>query len=109
MKNMLCNLVEDMLTNWSDARDSVLAVKSRIAEIDAQLTAMDNSFSWKGTAGISGHGSLNGGGHDWGGGGRGSSTGGLVLAKSWTRWKWKRDWVHNYSSSCTIFPHPLNN
>ena len=54
MKNMLCNLVEDMLSNRSNARDSVLSMKIGIAEINSQLTAMDNSFTWKGTVGIKG-------------------------------------------------------
>ena len=74
MKNMLCNLVEDMLNNWVEARDFVLTMKTGMVEIDAQLTAINNSFSYKGTASISAHG-----GRDWGGGGSGSATGGLVL------------------------------
>ena len=45
MKNMLYNLVEDMLSNWVEARDSLLAMKTRMDEIDTQLTAMDNAFS----------------------------------------------------------------
>lgn len=77
-KNMLCNLVEDMLSNWSDARDSVHAMKTRMAEIDSQLTTMDNSFAWKGTVGITSHGSLGGGNHDLRGGGSVSTTGGVV-------------------------------
>ena len=68
---MLCNLVEDMLSNWFDARDSVLAMKTRMVEIDSQLTTLDNTFAWKGTIGIIGHGDL-------GGGGNGSATGSLV-------------------------------
>ena len=60
IKNMLCNLVEDMLSNWSDARDSVLVMKTRMAEIDSQLTALDNTFTWKGTVGIIGYGGLGG-------------------------------------------------
>ena len=35
MKNMLCNLMEDILTNWVDARDTVQTVKTTISEIDA--------------------------------------------------------------------------
>ena len=35
MKNMLCNLAEDMLNNWSKARMAVHTMKSKIAEIDA--------------------------------------------------------------------------
>ena len=79
MKNMLYNLIEDMLTNWADARDKVWTVKTRISEIDAHLTTMENSFAWKGNAGISGHGGLNGGSRDRGGGGSGSAMGGMVL------------------------------
>ena len=65
MKNMLYNLVEDMITNWVDARDTVQTVKTRISEIDAQLTTMESSFAWKGNARISGHDGLNGGSRDW--------------------------------------------
>ena len=54
MKNMLCNLTKDMLSNWSEARVAVHNMKTKITEIEAQLTAMDNSFAWKGTTGISG-------------------------------------------------------
>ena len=97
MKNMLCNLMEDMLTNWADARDTVQSVKTRISEIDAQLTAMESSFAWKGNVGISGHGGLNGGSRDRGGGGSGSTMGGMVL--------------HSHGDSgnatrCTIAPPP---
>ena len=53
LKNMLCNMEEDMLSNWSDAHITVHSMKAKIAEIDTQLTAMDNSFSWKGMATIS--------------------------------------------------------
>ena len=53
MKNMLCNLAEEMLSNWSEARIAVHSMKAKIGEIDAQLTVMDNSFAWKGTASIS--------------------------------------------------------
>ena len=68
---MLCNLVEDMLSYWSDARDSILVMKARMAEINSQLTTLDNMFTWKGMVGITGHGVL-------GGGGSGSATGGIV-------------------------------
>ena len=81
---MLCNLVEDMLSCWSDARDSVLVMKARMAEIDSQLMTLDNTFAWKGTVGITGHGGLRGGGSGsairgvlhigCGGGGSGSAT-----------------------------------
>ena len=53
LKNMLCNLAEDMLSNWAEVRIAVHSMKTKIAKMDAQLTAMDNSFSWKGTASIS--------------------------------------------------------
>ena len=68
---MLCNLVKDMLSYWSDARDSILVMKARMAKIDSHLTTLDNTFAWKGTVGIIGHGVL-------GGGGSGSATGGIV-------------------------------
>ena len=38
--------MEDMLSNWSKARDTVLAVKTKMVELDAQLTSMDNTFAW---------------------------------------------------------------
>ena len=53
LKNMLCNIAEDMLSNWAEARIAVHSMKTKIAEMDAQLTAMDKSFSWKGMASIS--------------------------------------------------------
>ena len=40
MKNMLCNLAEDMLSNWFEARVVVHTMKSKITEIEAQLMAM---------------------------------------------------------------------
>ena len=45
MKNMIYNLMEDMLTNWVDARETVQTVKTRISEIDAQFMAMESSFA----------------------------------------------------------------
>ena len=53
MKNMLCNLAEDMLSNWAEAKMAVHTMKMKIAEIDAMLTDLDKTFSWKGTASIS--------------------------------------------------------
>ena len=53
LKNMLYNLAEDMLSDWAEARIAVHSMKTKIAEIDAQLTAMDKTFSWKGTTSIS--------------------------------------------------------
>ena len=76
---MLCNLAEDMLSNWSKAQVVVHTMKSKITEIEAQLMAMDNSFSWKGAAHMS---SLNGrkaGGCAQGGGASGSEYGGRDL------------------------------
>ena len=49
---MLCNLVEDMLSNWAEVWIAVHSMKAKIAEMDAQLMAMDNSFSWKGMVSI---------------------------------------------------------
>ena len=57
---MLCNLVEDILNYWSDAGEYVLVMKARMAKIDSQLTTLDNTFTWKGTVGITGHGVLTG-------------------------------------------------
>ena len=37
LKNMLCNLAEDMLSNWVEARIAVHSMKTKIVEIDAQL------------------------------------------------------------------------
>ena len=79
MKNMLCNMVEDILSNWSEAQVVVHTMKTKITDIEAQLTAMDNSFAWKGTTSIS---SLNGmkvGGRTQGGGASGSESGGRAL------------------------------
>ena len=58
---MLCNLAEDMLSNWAEARIAVHSMKTKIVEIDAQLTAMDKTFSWKGTTSISSGGAQGGG------------------------------------------------
>ena len=44
LKNMLCNLAEDMLSNWAKARMAVHTMKTKIAEIDAQLTELDKTF-----------------------------------------------------------------
>ena len=55
---MLGNLGEDMLSNWSETHDTVLAVKAKMMEMDAQLTSLDNTFSWNctgGKAGQAGH------------------------------------------------------
>ena len=80
---MLCNLAEDMLSNWAKARMAVHSMKMKIAEIDAQLTKLDKTFSWKGTTSIS---SLNiqmlGGeaqGGSASGGASGSETGGRAI------------------------------
>ena len=53
VKNMLYNLVEDMLSNWAEARMVVHSMKMKITEIDTQLTELDKTFSWKGTTIIS--------------------------------------------------------
>ena len=45
LKNMLYNLAEDMLSNWVEARMAVHSMKAKITEMDAQLMAMDKSFS----------------------------------------------------------------
>ena len=76
---MLCNLVEDMLSNWMEAWIAVHSMKTKIAEIDAQLTAMDKSFSWKGTISISSMNVHNSGGGAQGGGASGSETGGCTI------------------------------
>ena len=41
---MLGNIVEDMLSNWSEACDIVLAMKAKMMEMDTQLTSLDNTF-----------------------------------------------------------------
>ena len=43
---MLGNLIEDMLSNWLEARDTILAVKEKMVEMDVHLTSLDNTFSW---------------------------------------------------------------
>ena len=79
LKNMLCNLAEDMLSNWVEAQIAVHSMKTKITKIDAQLTAMDNSFSWKGTTSISSLNVHNSGGGAQGGGASGSETGGRAI------------------------------
>ena len=79
LKNMLCNLAEGMLSNWVESRIAVHSMKAKIAEIDAQLTAMDKSFSWKGTASISSLNVHNSGGGAQGGGASGSEMGGRTI------------------------------
>ena len=79
LKNMLCNLVEDILSNWVEARIAVHSMKTKIVEIDAQLTAMDKTFSWKGTTSISSLNIHNSGGGAQGGGASGSETGGRAI------------------------------
>ena len=54
-------------------------MKTKIAEIDAQLTAMDKSFSWKGTASISILNVHNLGGGSQGGSASGSEMGGHAI------------------------------
>ena len=76
LKSMFCNLAEDMLSNWSEARIAAHSMKAKIIEIDAQLMAMDNSFSWKGTASISSLNVHNTGGCAQGGVASGSESGG---------------------------------
>ena len=43
---MLGNIVEDMLSNWLAACDTVLVVKAKMMEMDTQLTSLDNTFAW---------------------------------------------------------------
>ena len=68
-----------MLSNWAEARIAVQSMKTKIAEMDAQLTAMDKSFSWKGMASISSLNVHNLGGCAQGGGASGSETGGRAI------------------------------
>ena len=51
VKNMIGNLIEDMLGNWSVARDKVLAVKAKMVKMDCQLNSLDINFAWKCMAG----------------------------------------------------------
>ena len=44
-----------MLSNWLEDRDTILAVKAKMTEMDTQLTSLDNTFSWNCMAGKSGH------------------------------------------------------
>ena len=74
LKNMLFNLAEDMVSNWAKVQITIHSMKAKIAEMDAQLMAMDNSFSWKGTTRIS---SLNV--HKTGGGAQGGIASGTKL------------------------------
>ena len=79
MKNMLCNLMEYMLTNWDDAKGTVHMVKTRILEIDAQLMEMERPFAWKGNTSNSSYRGIHGESHYRGGGGSGSAMGGMIL------------------------------
>ena len=79
LKNMLYNLAEDMLSNWAEARIAIHSMKAKIAEMDAQLTAMDNYFSWKGMASISSLNVHKTGGGAQGGVASGSESGGWAL------------------------------
>ena len=106
MKNILCNLVEDMLNNWSDTRDSVLAIKTKIVDNDAQLTTMDKSFAWKDNASISGHAGLSGGGCDRGGGGSGSAIGGMVLVSRGGGGSGSMTWCTTTTPHAPPFPIP---
>ena len=76
---MLCNLAEDMLSNWAEARIAVQSMKTKIAKMDAQLTAMDKSFSWKGTTTISSLNFHNSRGGAQGGSASGSEMGGHAI------------------------------
>ena len=54
-------------------------MKSKITDIEAQLTAMDNSFAWKGMASISSLHGMKKGGRSQGGGASDSESGGRAL------------------------------
>ena len=71
--------MEDMLTNWEDARDTIQMVKTITLETYAHLTTMESSFAWKGSTGISGQGGMLGDSREWGGNGSSSAMGGMVL------------------------------
>ena len=47
VKNMLGNIMEEMLGNWSVSRDTFLEVKEKIDEMDGQLNSLDANFAWK--------------------------------------------------------------
>ena len=50
--------MEDMLSNWMEDHDTVLAVKVKMAEMDVHLTILDSTFAWNcmvGTTGQVGH------------------------------------------------------
>ena len=68
-----------MLNNWSEAQVAVHTMKSKISKIEAQHTAMENSFAWKGTASISSLNGMKAGGCTQGGGAFGSEYGGWAL------------------------------
>ena len=58
---------------------AVHTMKMKIVEIDAQLTDLDKTFSWKGTASISSLNVHNSGGGEKGGGANGSEMGGCAI------------------------------
>ena len=65
-----------MLSNWAEARIAVQSMKTKITEMDAQLMAVDKSFSWKGTTTISSLNFHNSRGCAQGGSASGSEMGG---------------------------------
>ena len=74
---MLGNLVEGMLSNWSIARDIVLAMKAKMVEMDTQVTTLDNTFAWNCMADNAGYVRI-------GDGGSGSATEGKLRDTSTT-------------------------
>ena len=72
---MLCNLAEDMLSNWAEARMVVHSMKMKIVEIDTQLTELEKNFSWKGIASISSLNIHKAGAEAQGGGASGGASG----------------------------------
>ena len=98
-----------MLSNWVEARIAVHSMKTKIAEIDAQLSAMDKTFSWKGTASISSLNVHNSGVDAQGGGASGSETGDRAITNlggsgNATGGSSKMPWAKPFSVPSTVEP-----
>lgn len=46
MKNMLGNILDDMLGNWGSTRNQMLATRAKLVALDESLANLDATFSW---------------------------------------------------------------
>lgn len=47
VKNMMGILMDDMLKNWNSAKDTILATRAALIELDEKLGGLEASFAWK--------------------------------------------------------------